>query len=110
MGGSLAKKQIAQYNAHVDERCNYCKDAVFTFEHIRWACPFFNQTRTDTDPELAKVPIKYLRHCIQCGIAPAMKTDGNHTYWGQHLDDDDSKNARLGNAKPENSETLKFEN
>ena len=60
----------------------------------------FSLTKPGTkhDPELAVVPLKYLLHCIQCGIAAAMHIDGNKSYWGSDSDDatDDKTKVLLG--------------
>jgi hypothetical protein len=82
MGGAMAKQDIAKINEDVDDNCNFCKQATSTPVHITWVCPFFKDIRLELDPELANVPIKYLYYCVQCGIAPAMKTNGEQTYWG----------------------------
>ena len=51
---------------------------------------------SELDPDLAAVPQRYFPHCIQCGIVPAMKTDGKKTYWGADIDDEvDDKTKTL---------------
>ena len=85
MGGAIAKADIATFNEDVDNQCSYCYEATSTSSHTIWVCKYFNQTRYDTDPQLASVPIRYLLQCIQCGIARAMETKGNATYWGQYF-------------------------
>ena len=57
--------------------------------HIRWQCKHFEPQRRELNPELAAVPPKYLLQCIQCGIAPAMKIEGERTYWGMDVDEDE---------------------
>ena len=94
MGGGIAKQQIANINEDIDDQCNYCNNATSTASHIRWACTFFDDVRTKVDPLLAKAPLRYLLQCIQCGIAPAMKTKGNATYWGQDFLDDTDDNVK----------------
>ena len=94
MGGTQAKQEIAAYNEDIDPWCSHCKKGPSTVDHIRWECEAFEPTRVDTDPELAKVPRKYLSSCIRCGIAPAMKVDGDKTYWGVEVDADEDKNVK----------------
>ena len=65
MGGSMAKQEIAKYNEDIDETCNYCREANSIANHIRWHCKYFDEHRKKQDPELAVVPFKHLRHCIQ---------------------------------------------
>ena len=62
-----------------------------TMMHVIWCCPYFQPQREEQDKELADIPIGYLLPCIQRGIAPAMKLDGNATFWGQNLEDDISE-------------------
>ena len=84
MGSRLAKGAIAAYNQDVDSRCNYCLQEKSTVNHIRWECNHFDDKRKEVDPELASVISKgYLLDCIKCGVALAMHTDGNKTYWGR---------------------------
>ena len=78
----MAKQDIVVFNEDVDDTCNYCNAAKSTSTHIVWGFPFVDEVKKDLDPELAKVPRKHLLHCIQCGIAPAMKVDGHKTFWG----------------------------
>lgn len=71
MGGAIAKQDIAKINEDADQKCNYCKKASSTPGHLAWVRPFFMDVRTDLGAELANVPIKYLLHCVQCGIPPS---------------------------------------
>ena len=75
-------------NEDVNDQCSYCTNPTSTSSHIRWACTYFNDSRIETDPQLAKVLLRYPLQCIQCGIAPAMKTNGNATYWGRSFLDE----------------------
>ena len=47
------------------------------------------------DLELAAVPFKYLLHCIQCGIAPAIKVDRYKAYWGAGFDEDTEDKTKV---------------
>lgn len=76
----MAKQDTAKYNEDIDETCHCCKEANSIANHIRWQCKYFNEHRKKQDPELAAVPFKYLLHCIQCGIAPAMNVVGERSY------------------------------
>ena len=77
MGGSMTKAGIAKTNEDIDDNCGYCSAAKSTATHTVWACPSPETIKQDLHPELAKAPLKYLLHCIQCGIAPPMNADGN---------------------------------
>ena len=46
------------------------------------------------DPKLAKVPRKYFAACIKCGIAPAMKVEGEKTFWGRELAEGESEEVK----------------
>ena len=94
-GGGMAKRDIAQFNEDADDTCDYCRNEVSTSPHTIWACSFFKDLRLSTDPELAKVPLKYLVYCIQRGIAPAMRTDGKRTYWGLDFDGETSEEVKV---------------
>ena len=94
MGGTQAKQEIAGYNEDVDPWCNHCKKAPSTVEHLRWGCEVFEPVRIEVDPKLAKVPRKYLIACIRCGIAPAMKVEGETTFWGMNVDEGDSEEVK----------------
>ena len=85
MGGTLAKKEIAEYNEDYDSTCTYCKEAESTADHIRWECKYFQPQREELDPELAGIPLAYLPQCVRCGVAPAMKVNGEKTYWGMDV-------------------------
>ena len=87
MGGNQAKCEIAKYNEDIDKTCNYCKEADSTTGHVRWVCSYFKQSRQDLDPDLAEIPVEYLPLNVRTGIAPAMKVEGNATYWGRILPD-----------------------
>ena len=39
-GGGYAKAELAQLDATVDEKCEYCHHHCGDFEHILWECPF----------------------------------------------------------------------
>ena len=90
----MAKQEIAKFNEDYDETCNYCKEAASTVMHIRWQCKHFGPHSTELDPGLAAVLLKYLQQCIQCGIAPAMKVEGERTYWGMVVDEDEDVNTK----------------
>ena len=98
IGSTLGKQSIANINEDVDGTCNYCKQGPSTPEHIKFACKHFEGIRKATDAALEKVPIKYLTRCIQCGIAPAMKLEGDKTYWGMNIDpqEDDEVKKLIG--------------
>ena len=80
MGGTMSKQSIAAFNEDVDTKCTYCQEAAASGTHIRWQCEYFEKTRVETDKELARVPRHYLLDCIRCGVAPAMKVEGELTY------------------------------
>jgi len=94
MGGSQAKKEIADYNQDVEGVCNYCYEADSTADHVRWACKHFDPIRKEIDAELAAIPYAYLPHCIRCGIAPAMKKDGMKTFWGTEVGEEVTAKAK----------------
>ena len=52
-------------------------------------------TGTKQDLELAAVPFTYLLHCIQCGIAPAMRVDGERSYLGADFDEETDENTKV---------------
>ena len=87
-------QEIAEYNEDVCPCCTHCKKAPSTVEHIRWECEAFEPDRVKADPKLAKVPRKYLADCIKCGIAPAMKVEGDKTFWGRDLDEGESEEVK----------------
>ena len=96
MGGNQALNDITDYNQDVDRMCRYCGEAVSTSDHIRWSCKHFDPVRKEVDAELASIPHKYFPSCVKNGIAPAMKADGQQTYWGAALGDDiNDKTKRL---------------
>ena len=66
MGGAMSKQEIAKFNEDYDDACDYCKGAASTVNHIRRQCKYFEPQRTELDPSLAAVPLKYLLQCIQC--------------------------------------------
>ena len=84
-------QESAAYNEDVSPWCTYCKKGPSTVEHLRWECEVFEPDRVKADPKLAKVPRKYLAECIKCGIAPAMKVEGDKTCWGRGLDEGESE-------------------
>ena len=63
-------------------------------EHIRWDCEVFEPNRVEVDPKLARVPRRYLNSCIRCGIAPAMKVEGDKTFWGLEVDADEDEDVK----------------
>ena len=66
-----------------------CESGAFlqpALVQFRWECRFFEPKRQEIDPDLAAVPRKYFATCIRCGIAPAMKMEGERTYWGMNVD------------------------
>ena len=79
----MANHDIAKYNEDIDETCNYCKAVGPTANHIRWQCKYFDAQRQMQCPELAAVPYKDLLHCIQCGVAPAVKVAGEPRRTGE---------------------------
>ena len=85
MGGIQAKCEISKYNQDYDKRCDHCLEADSTVDHIKWFCKAFEPTRKEIDAELASVPIELLPMSIRSGIAPAMKTNGESTFWGRTL-------------------------
>ena len=64
MGGRIAKQDIANSNEDIDDQCNYFNNATASATHIRWVCSFFDDVRKKVDPLFAKVPLRYLLHCI----------------------------------------------
>lgn len=74
--------QIAGFNEDIGRTCTYCLTTISTCDHIRWECEYFNPVRKEIDEELATIPHQLLPCCLKNGIAPAMKADGNSTYWG----------------------------
>ena len=93
-GGRHAKKQISEYNQDDDDACNYCHEADSTTEHVRWECKYFKSKQEEIDSELAAIPIKYLPHCVRCGIALAMKLKGECTYWCRCVDDGETEKTK----------------
>ena len=91
----MATHDIARYNEDVDDTCDYCLNEVSTAPDTIWGCPFFCEIRNATDPDFARVTLKYLIHCIQCGNAPAMKADRKKTFWGLALDEDTPMKSKL---------------
>ena len=79
MGGTMAKKEVAEFNQDYDGTCNYCMEADSIVDHVRWVCKHFHPKRMELDPDLAAIPLKYLTQNVRCGIAPAMNTDGEQT-------------------------------
>ena len=82
----MAKQAIPTFNQDVDAECNYCKEVPSTSLHVKWTCSYFESTRREVDAELAALPRKYFLECVRCGIAPAMKAQGNLAYWGMEVD------------------------
>jgi len=94
MGGNLAGSEVADFNEDVNKICQYCNAAPSTQDHIRWECSFFAPTRMSIDEGLAKLPHHCIPSCLKNGIAPAMKVDGNKTYWGTDFDDQLDENSK----------------
>ena len=94
MGGNMDKCEIAKFNQDVMRICDYCGEDECTTDHLRWSCEFFKQQRKEVDEDLAGIPVQWLPLNIRRGIAPAMKMDGNATFWGKSLDDNLSEKAR----------------
>ena len=90
----MAKQEIAKYNEDIEDTCKYSKEAGSTVNHIRWHCKRFDSHRQEQDHELAAAPYTSLLHCTQCGIAPAMKANGDRTYWGADFDEDPDEKRR----------------
>ena len=74
--------------------CSYCGEAPATSDHIQWGCKHFDPIRKDVDVELASIAHKHLPESIRKGIAPAMKLDGQRTYWGTEISQDLSAKAK----------------
>ena len=89
-GSKMLPDVIASINEDFDSACPYFHEHPASAEHIRWTCKAFHETRVATDADIAAIPMAYLLPCLQCGIAPAMKTNGSQTYWGQNFDDSTS--------------------
>ena len=94
MGGTMAKQYIATFNQQVDDKCTYCKEEAASGSHIRWQCKHFEPVREETDKDLAQIPRHYLLECIRCGVAPAMKIEGELTYWGMNVDKKESRKTK----------------
>ena len=90
----MSKQSIAAFNEDVDTKCTYCQEATASGMHVRWQCEYFEKTRAETDEKLARVPRHYLLECIRCGVAPAMKVEGELTYWGMKVDDKETKETK----------------
>ena len=88
MGGWMDEFMMAKFNEDIDKTCNYCKEDEATADHIKWKCKFFQPKRIELDKQLAEVPLQYLPLSIRSGIAPAMRTDGQCTYWGREIGND----------------------
>ena len=95
MGGNQASCEISKYNEDLDKTCNYCREADSTADHIKWVCKEFKTVRGNIDADLARLPLEYLNYNIRCGIAPAMKADGESTYWGRQLPDTVDEKTKL---------------
>ena len=94
MGSTMAKDEIAQFNQDYDVTCDYCLECPATAEHIKWGCSFWEPKRKEIDEGLAAIPRRYLPECVKCAIAPAMKLDGERTYWGARVDEDETKKVK----------------
>ena len=94
MGGKMAKQEIAKFNNDYDDLCDYCLEAPSTSDHIKWGCKFFEHTRSEVDKDLAAIPRHYLPACVRCAIAPAMKIEGNRTFWGGEPGEDLTAKAK----------------
>jgi len=94
MGDNQALNDIADFNQDVDRMCSYCGEEASTGEHIKWSCKHFDPVRKEVDAELAGIADKHLPNCIKNGVAPAMKADGNKTFWGAAIGDDLSNKAK----------------
>ena len=94
MGGNIAKQEIAKFSEDVGDTCNYCKEADFSVNHIRWQCKFSEPQRRGLDHDLAAAPLKHLLQCIQCGIGPAMQVDGEKTFWGADFDEETDEQTK----------------
>ena len=90
----MGTQTIAGFNQDVSEECTHCKEAPGTASHTRWMCNHFEPTRRGTDPQLAAIPRKYLIECIRCGIAPAMKTKGECTFWGMEVNEEETEQTK----------------
>ena len=90
----MAKQEIAKSNEDYDEECDYCLEDPSTSDHIKWRCKFFEPIRCATDEELAAIPRRYFPPCVRCAIAPAMKLEGDWTFWGRNTQGDLSDKAK----------------
>ena len=90
----MANQYIATFDQKVSSQCTYCKEEEASSTHIRWQCKFFEPTREDTDKDLAHIPRQYLLECVKCGIAPAMKIEGDLTYWGMQVSNEESNKTK----------------
>lgn len=58
-GGGYSNVDFAKMDSTVSEQCDYCGTDVGTIYHMVWECPFFQNTRKQTDEEIAAVPCQY---------------------------------------------------
>ena len=83
----MHKCEISKFNQDINKSCDYCEEDECTTDHLRWKCKYFDEKRKEIDKDIAEIPTLWLPLNVRSGIAPAMKMDGEATFWGKNFDD-----------------------
>ena len=89
MGRNMDKAAIAKFDEDISKERTHCFEGDATTDHLL-VCKHFKHHRADLDSKLAEVPVSMLPLNVRKGMAPAMKLNGNATFWGKELGDDTS--------------------
>ena len=76
------KASLIAIGATENDMCDLCGEPMQDTEHNIWNCLALKDERCRIDPELAAINPKYLHKDVKRGIAPAMGTQPQDSYWG----------------------------
>ena len=79
------KTQLEQIGAAENSHCDLCGQELQNTGHSIWNCCKLEKARIEADPELAQIDPEDLHSDIKRGIAPAMGTQPESTFWGSEL-------------------------
>ena len=79
------KAQLEQIGAAENSHCDLCGQELQNTGHSIWNCCKLEKARIEADPELAQIDPEDLHSDIKRGIAPAMGTQPESTFWGSEL-------------------------
>ena len=96
------KESLLAIGAAENNCCDLCGEPKQDTEHTIWDCCTLASHRIEVDPDIATINPKYLHRDIRRGIAPAMGTQPNSSFWGGVIDENLSKDIKrlLGQRHP----------